>query len=114
MAYNYVRAQSVAARMITKYGWPAKLRRDSHTDRDCIAVEIDQTPVAATGKNVNPVARVFLIASKDLSQPPVDGKDALVTLNQDLTDNEVLRIVSPPGRLAPAGIVVYWELHVTG
>jgi len=49
-----------------------------------------------------------------LEQAPQDGKDALVTLNQDLTDNEVLRIVEPPGRLSPAGIVVYWELHVTG
>lgn len=111
MAYNYPRAQGVAARMIQKFGAACVLRRDAHTDRDCIAAEIDYTPVERQGKLINPVARLFLVQAKDLSQPPVSGKDALVTFNGDGTENEVLRIIAPPGRLSPARTVVYWELQ---
>src|SRR5262245_14651574 len=109
MAYNYVRAQGVAHRMISKYGAPAVLRR-SDGDRTCIACELDFTPEETT-RLANPTARLFLISVIGLTLPPNNEKDRLITFDQNGAESEELRIIAPPGRLAPAGIVVYWELQ---
>lgn len=108
MAYNYARAQNVADRMITKYGAPAMLRR-AEGDRPCIAVELDFTP-QETLKLANPTARLFLVSVKGVTIPPNNEKDRLVTFVGE-QENEVLKIIAPTGHLAPAGIVVYWELQ---
>lgn len=115
MAYNYVRAQNVAHRMISKYGAPAVLRRGTGEDRGCIACELDFTP-EETVKLANPTARLFLVSVVGLSMPPNNEKDRLVTFAPDGSGNvsEVLKIVAPPGKIAPAGIVVYWELQCEG
>jgi|SRR6185369_5224395 len=115
MAFNYIRSQAVADKMITKYGMKAKLRRPAAADRDVIVVETDYTPIERQGKLVNPTSRIFLVSAKNLAQPPLYGTDVLVTLKApDFTeDYEVLKIDQPPGRLSPGGIVIYWELAVS-
>lgn len=109
MAYNYARAQNVAHRMISKYGAPAVLRR-TEGDRPCIACELDFTPQETT-KLANPTARLFLVSVPGVTVPPNNEKDRLVTFKGDGSENEVLKIIAPTGHLAPAGIVVYWELQ---
>jgi hypothetical protein len=110
MAYNYVRAQNVAHRMINKYGAPAILRR-TEGDRRCIAVELEFDPRETT-KLANPTARLFLVSTNGVSVAPNNEKDRLVTFYPGTdVENEVLKIVAPTGHIAPAGIVVYWELQ---
>ena len=108
-----------ADRMIARYGMPsstryAKLRR-SGVDRDCTAAEIEFTP-SQRHRIVDPTARRFLISAEGLDPPPsrADG-DSLVIFDAT-TDAEVetLRLIQKPGRLAPAGTVVFWDLTVTG
>jgi hypothetical protein len=83
-------------------------------DRDCIAVEVDFTPQERAGQLINPTDRLFLVSPKDLVVPPVEDRDVLVTfvVGSDTVEDEHLKIVQPPGKLAPAGTVVYWELQV--
>ena len=108
MAYNYLRARSVADRMITKYGAPAALRR-ADGDRLCIACELEFEPRETT-RLANPTARLFLVSTRYLEVPPNNEKDRLITFVNGV-EAETLKIIAPPGRLAPAGIVVYWELQ---
>lgn len=116
MAYNYIRSQAVADKMITKYGMRAVLRRDSLPDRDCIVTETQYTPAERAGKLINPTDRIFLMNARNLALPPLQGTDTLVTFVQPegIVEDEVLKLTQKPGRLAPAGIVVYWEVVVRG
>lgn len=115
--YNYTRAQQVAHGLINKYGSRCVLRRSSG-DRDCIAVEMDYEPRERQSGIVAPTDRLFLISTEGLTIAPNKDLDRLVTFVQPAGDTpveaEVLRQVRNPGKLAPGGIVVYWELHVTG
>jgi len=116
MAFNYTRSQAVADKMITKYGMKAVLRRESMDDRPCIVVETDFTPMERQGKLINPTDRIFLISAKELLLPPLFQVDTLVTLKPPdfVDDNEILKLSRKPGRLAPAGTVIYWEVFVDG
>jgi len=112
MSYNFYRAQGTANRLITKYGAPCVLRR-STGDRPCIAVELEYSPVE-TVKLANPTARLFLVSPVGVTVPPNNELDRLVTFYPGTaTESDTLRIFMPVGRLAPAGIIVYWELHCT-
>jgi hypothetical protein len=102
--------------MITKYGQKAILRRDAG-DRYCIACELEFSP-AETVKMANPTARLFLLSPTgqglNLAAPPNNELDRLVLLVPGAIPDQVLdtlKIIAPCGRLAPAGTVVYWELH---
>jgi hypothetical protein len=110
MAYDYVRAQHLADRQIRKFGQQCALRRTGREDRQCWAVEADYSPQERVGGLVNPTDRLFLISALSLEGGiPDQVNESFVT-----QAGEVLRPVRPPGRLAPGGIVIYWELHVRG
>lgn len=113
MAYNYTRARKVADRLIRKYGQTAGLKRGS-TTYPCIVVETDFTPEERRTLT-NVTARLFLVSTVGLTIEPTNETDKLVLYKPGIspaTVKETLKITRPPGRLAPAGIVVYWELHV--
>lgn len=112
---NYARLQKVADRLINKYGMKAVLRRTGMADRVCTVVDIDYIPREHMGKMQSPIDRTFLVSAVGLLLGPEMAKDMLVTFQQGvpgLPEDEHLKIIEPPGRLAPGGIVVYWELHV--
>lgn len=112
--FNYTAMQGRAAKLIQKYGMPAFLERNG-VKRDCIVVETGFDPKQDRGKLENPTDRVFLVQAKDLTQPPnKEAGDILVTLKApDYTvQDERLRMRTPPGRLSPANIPIYWELQV--
>jgi hypothetical protein len=111
MAYDWASRRATATRMITKYGCRAILRRDSG-DRDCIACEIMSTPRSHQGELRNMPERTYLVVAEGLTVPPDSEKDHLVWLDPETgTELENMRLIAPIGKLAPAGIVLYWELQ---
>ena len=109
---DYSRQRSVADGMIRKYGVPAVLRRASG-DRSCVVFISDYTPQERVGKLINQTDRKALVTPVGLDVDPDSEQDRLVTLDP-LTgaEKETLRIIAPVGKLAPAEIVIYWELQV--
>jgi hypothetical protein len=106
------RQQRLADQMIRKYGTPAILRRDGG-DRSCWAFISDYSPHERMGKLVNQTDRKALISPIGLTADPDSEQDRLVTLDPATgTELETLRIIAPIGKLAPAQIVLYWELQV--
>lgn len=112
MEFDYARRVRLADQQIRRFGAPAKLRRASG-DRDCWACTVDYAPRSREGQLFNRVDRIVLVSALDLAIPPDAEKDSLVVLDPiSSAEVEVLRIMAPVGRLAPAGIVIYWELHL--
>jgi len=111
----YQRRQGTAERMIGKRGMRALLRRDSG-DRACTILITDFLPPGANAL-VEPIDRIILMSALspdggNLDPPPDQEQDRLVTLLPESdTENEILRLTRKPAPLAPAGIVVYWELY---
>jgi hypothetical protein len=118
VSFDYVRAQRLADRQIRKFGMLCALRRSGRPDRQCRAVEADYTPQERIGGLVNPTDRLFLVSADSLAGGPPDQiNESFVTFvpfSNPPQDSEVLRQIRPPGRLAPGGTVIYWELHVRG
>lgn len=109
---DYSRQRSIADQMIRKYGKQAILRRDSG-DRSCWASIIEYTPHERVGKTINQTDRKALVSPIDLTIDPDSEQDKLVTLDPITgAEKETLRIISPVGKLAPAEIIIYWELQV--
>jgi hypothetical protein len=117
-AFGYVNSQRKADGMLRKYGMLAVLRRSSMPDRQCIVFEDRFTPMERVGKMINPVDRKMLMSplapdGTQLNPPPDQEEDWLVTLVPGtIIENEILRIIEPPERLAPGGVVLYWTLAV--
>ena len=118
MPFNYAAQRLRADRMIARYGRSptggptyAKLRRNG-VDRDCTAVEIAFSPMERK-KLSNPVDRRVLISAEGLTEPPTTA-DSLVFFDENGDQTELLRLIEPPGKLAPAGIVVFYDLMVRG
>jgi hypothetical protein len=111
MAYDWASRRATATRMITKYGCRAILRRDSG-DRDCTACMVDFLPRSHQGELRNTPDRTFLVVAEGLTVPPDAEKDRLVWLDPDTgAEVENLRLIAPIGKIAPAGVVLYWELQ---
>lgn len=109
---DYARQRSLADAMIRKYGAPAILRRDNGGDRPCWAFVSEYSPHERMGKLINQTDRKALVSPIDLTLDPDSEQDKLVTLDPATgAEKETLRIISPVGKLAPAGTVIYWELQ---
>lgn len=109
---DYGRQRNIADNMIRKYGAPAILRRAAG-DRSCWAFISDYTPQERMGKLVNQTDRKALISPIGLAADPDSEQDKLVTLDPITgAELETLRIISPIGKLAPAEIVIYFELQI--
>jgi len=122
MGINYTGVRNRADRMIKRYGQTALLRRGEtgyEIDRECTALEIAYTP-SEKRRLQNLTDRKVLLSARNLDIPPDKELDTLVMLDQTTLDNteptelEVLKIIAPPGKLSPGGVVVYWELQVRG
>lgn len=109
MAYNWAARRATATRMITKFGAKAILRR-ADGDRDCIAVEDNATPRSHQGELRNMPEHTFLVVAEGLDPPPDSEKDHLVWL-PGTPDEKSFRLNAPIGKLAPAGVVLYYELQ---
>lgn len=114
MAFNYIAMQGRAAKLIAKFGMPAKLSRNGVL-RDCVVVETGFDPKEDKGKLENPTDRVFIVQAKDLTIPPnKEAGDVLITYKYpDYTEeDDRLRLRTPAARLSPANLPIYWEIQV--
>jgi hypothetical protein len=116
--FVYANSQRKADGMIKKYGMTAVLRRVGAPDRQCTVFEDRFSPLERAGKGLNPVDRKMLMSSlapdgSQLTPPPDHEVDRLVTfVPGTTTESETLRLIEPPERLAPGGVVLYWTLAV--
>jgi hypothetical protein len=110
---DYSRERAIADGMIRKYGAPAILRRDNGGDRPCWAFISNYSPQEKVGKLINQTDRKALVSPTDLTIEPDSEQDKLVTFDPATgLEKEVMRIIAPVGKLAPAEIVIYFELQV--
>jgi hypothetical protein len=109
---GYERQRALADAMIRKYGTPAILRRDNGGDRSCVVFISEYSPHERVGKLINQTDRKALVSPIDLAIAPDSEQDKLVTIDPATgAELETLRIISPVGKLAPAGTVIYYELQ---
>src|SRR5262245_29862830 len=109
---DYNRERAIADGMIRKYGRPAVLRR-ADGDRSCWAFISEYTPQERIGSLKNATDRKALVSAVGLLIDPDSERDTLVTFDPASgAEKPPLRIMSPVGKLAPADIVIYWELQV--
>jgi hypothetical protein len=107
----YTRQINLAHAVIQKYGISAILRR-STGDRPCI-VFLSHLPRERQGNLINQTDRRALLSPIGLTEDPDSELDKLVTIDPETgLESETLRIIAPIGKLAPADIVIYWELQI--
>jgi len=121
MQVDYTISRRKADRMIRDHGMTAVLRRNGAPDRQVSACFIAFSPMENL-KITDPTDRKVLVSALDpnddtaVIDPPDFVKDRLVTFAQPPGDPPVeaenLRIVAPPGRVAPGDTVVFWRLVV--
>jgi hypothetical protein len=118
-AWDYFRTQDEVSRILRRMGAPAVLRRGigaGAADRWCIAFLYRWKPTIQMGGLVDPMERLALISAHGLTIPPDNNLDALVTFLQPIGDvavqDENLRIVAPPARIEPAGVLLAYKLRV--
>lgn len=113
---TYFRFRHTAEDMISKWGMKAVLRRVGMADRWVDVVITNFTPMERTGQMRNPLDRKALVSVKDLTVPPDQERDRLVTYVQPMTnppvEDETLKIIEPPGRINMGGEVLFWRLAV--
>jgi hypothetical protein len=79
----------------------------------CVAFISDYSPHERMGKVINQTDRKALVSPVGLTIVPDSEQDRLVTLDPVTgLELETLRIIAPIGKMAPAGVVVYWELQL--
>jgi hypothetical protein len=109
MPFDWASRRATATNLITKYGARAILRR-AGVDRDCTAFT-DLFTRSHQGELRNAADGLALIAADGLDEPPDAEKDQLVLVDPDSgTETDSLRLLSPIGKFAPGGVVVYWEV----
>lgn len=108
---DYTRQRNVADGMIRKYGAPAILRRDDG-DRPCWVFISEYSP-SEKRQLINPTDRKALLSPVGLTLDPDSEEDRLVALDATTgMEKETLKIIAPVGKLAPGGIVIYFELQI--
>jgi hypothetical protein len=120
-AFNVDRSRQVWNNLIQRYGDLALLRQPGLPDRYVTYLSANFTAMERLGGVSNPVDRKALISvlSPETGQPVTpepSEKDVLVTLLIDdignTTEDELLKIVAPPGRVGPRRKLLYWRLQV--
>jgi len=110
MPFDWAARRNTASNLIEKFGCRAILRR-SGGDRDCMAFT-DLYTRSHRGELRNDAEGLALIAADGLSEPPDAEKDHLVLVDPESgTETDSLRLLSPIGKFAPGGVVVYYEVQ---
>jgi hypothetical protein len=114
--FDYQEAIADAEELILYFGMNAVLRRAGIADRPCRIAIIEYTPHEKPADLANPTDRRVIMSAKNLTVPPDNELDQLVTFVQPPTNSPVVKEVLPltckPKPTAPAGVVVIWEFTV--
>ena len=114
MSFDWPLIAQQSAYLIAQHGQPCVLRR-STGDRWVDAFIRRFTAREMMGGIVDPMVRYALVAVP-VDPIPDHQLDRLITYEQPLADVpvelEVLRILSQPERIEPAGQIAFWKLTV--
>ena len=116
MSSNFhLRARGRAHRMIARRGQTAVLRRESG-DREVLVLEDMYSMRDIDGQRVQLLDRRYLMSPLNAALEEVVAPDAhedSLVLDDPMDDSNSIELIfaSPPGRLSPGGIVIYYELH---
>ena len=109
----YRKIQGYTDYTLKKLGMSAVLRRRGVGDYPCTVVISEFTPIERMGGLVGPLDTKALISAKGLAITPLMDQDRLVTFVPGTTTEDVTyQIVKRPQPVAPAGVIVMWELTV--
>lgn len=109
----YKKLQGYTDRTLRTLGMPALLRRVGADDRSCTVVMDSFSALERMGRTLDPLDTKAYISAKSLTLPPDSEKDRLVTLVPGTTTEEAqYRIVDRPRPVAPAGVVLLYEMTV--
>jgi hypothetical protein len=115
--YNYPRAQLLSHRQIAKFGGGVnngRLERAGVT-RLCTVAILQYTNQQRDGSLIQFTDERALVSSVGLTVPPDMEQDVLVVgmfVSGVWQQVNRCKIVAPPGKLAPGGLVVFWDLQV--
>jgi len=124
-SYSYGRFAHTVDRMIRKYGYHEAstlgrmfLRR-AGLDRECRGVQSDFGPRDIDGSLVQRTDIKFIVSSKTLNgpldPPPDEEQDVVVLIGNEGVDESsetVLIFAGRPKVLSPAGVILFYELHL--
>lgn len=116
---NYAQKRTTVDGLLRKWGGPAALLRKDGSFRPCIAMITEYSPEERRGQMIDPTYRKALISalSPDGSvlEAPSKELDVLVTYvpgTDPQVELERVKIMAPPTKLSPTGLIVYWKLSV--
>jgi hypothetical protein len=122
--FNFARSQSVALNQIDRWGRDGVLRRNGRADVPVRACFVSFSPQERRGRVVDPLDRKALVPATDQNGnavlEPDPDRDRLIIWQVDqtmqtvmpLTQDENLAIIEKPGRIDPAGTLLFWRLYV--
>lgn len=115
---DYTQKRNMPVGLLERWGAPAVLRR-GNVDRPCVAFVTNYSPQERSGSMIDPTYRKALLSplapDGSVLEAPSREKDVLVTFIPDTDpaeEYEVLKIMAPPDKISPTGIVLYWKLSV--
>ena len=110
------RFRTVVDAEIKRIGMSAALRREGSPDRKIWMYFGQWTAREMMGRMIDPLERVAVVSALGLTDPPTHTRDRLITFVQPPAfvpvEDENLRILAPPDRIDPAGVVIAWRLRV--
>lgn len=117
MAFNFTRLQKVANSMISRWGAQCSLRRTVGgviQDRPCICAIAQFHPLEHRGQMLDTTDRLAFVSPIGVTIAPDKELDSLITYIPGTSPPQVDEIlkITKNGKIAPAGVVVYWELEV--
>lgn len=120
-AVDYTVKRDTVDGMLRRWGAPAVLRSTlpGRDDRPCIALITNYSPQERAGAMIDPTYRKALVSAlapdgTELEAPSREN-DTLVTFvpgTDPPQEYEKLKIMAPPDKVSPTGVVVYWKLSV--
>lgn len=113
-ALSTARMMNVVDFEIKRIGMIAILRRENAADRQCWMYFGNWSSSEIMGRLAEPTDRLAVLSAVGLTIPPLHTKDRLITFvqPQGTVEDENLRILAPPERIDPAGVVIAWRLRV--
>jgi len=104
--FNYAKIQTVADRLITRFGYSGHILRNNTTTYPCKLVLTEYTALEVDGVLIQSTDRKILIAAKNLNIEPNPETD--VVFGGDTLPWRIIRA----NRTAPGGVNLLWELQV--
>lgn len=116
-SFSSIRARNKCHQQIKKVEGSLAILRSSGGDRQCYVYLTDYSANEKRGELIQATDQLGLVApfapDDSVLAAPDNESEVLVRLHPVTgAEIETLRIVAPPGKLDPAGVVLYWEIQL--